>query len=124
MSALKPSPTTSIQRRPCDGCTACCEFLWVEEMDAPAGQPCRHQCREGCAIFGQPERPAVCNGFYCFYALGEPAVPLSPADCGVMVWVDSGEIRMRELEFAALEQPWVAHALEAWAGKPIVMERL
>ena len=112
------------QQRGCDGCTACCEYLWVEEMDSPAGQPCRHQCATGCGIFGMPARPPVCGGFLCLYARGEPEVPRSPADCGVLVWIDAGEIRFRELEPFALETPWVARALEAWSGKPIVLERL
>ena len=112
------------QQRSCDGCTACCEFLWVEEMDSPAGQPCRHQCDAGCAIFSHPERPRVCGGFLCLYARGNAQVPRSPRDCGVLVWMDGGEVRMRELEPFALETPWVAHALEAWAGHSIVLERL
>ncbi len=110
--------------RACDGCTACCEYLWVEELDSPAGQPCRHQCDVGCAIFTSPDRPRVCGGFLCLYARGESAVPASPAECGVLVWVDAGEIRFRELRPFALQEPWVERALETWSDKPKVLERL
>lgn len=110
-------------KRPCGDCQVCCWALWVEEMDSLAGDPCRHQCASGCAIFGQPERPPVCRGFWCAYASGNPDVPESPEASGVLVWVADGEIRMRELWPGALDADWVHDALAVWPHDRVLVER-
>lgn len=116
--------STPAGKRPCEQCQVCCWALWVEELDSPAGEPCRHQCATGCGIFGQPERPPVCRGFWCAYASDNPQVPERPDRCGVLVWVADGEIRMRELWPGALDADWVHAALEVWPHDRIVMERV
>ncbi|MCO5257970.1 MAG: hypothetical protein M9926_14560 [Lentimicrobium sp.] len=52
------------------GCAACCIFPSISSPipGMPAGKPAFVRCVQltddlKCAIFGKPERPAVCSGF-------------------------------------------------------------
>jgi Fe-S-cluster containining protein len=61
------SPTEPIRCRP--GCGACCTAPSISSAipGMPNGKPAGMRCvqldeRNGCRIFGRPERPAVCGG--------------------------------------------------------------
>ena len=49
--------------RKCDGCTVCCHVVGVRELNKPYFQDCKHQCKEGCAIYAQ--RPRSCHEYIC-----------------------------------------------------------
>ena len=78
------------QRRPCDGCVACCVITHVRETLSPAFEPCRHLAasvpenngRRGCGVY--EIRPLVCEQFLCEWALGNAPEWMKPSDCGVM----------------------------------------
>mgnify|MGYP007125367673 FL=1 len=63
----------------CDGCTLCCKFMKVEELNKAGNVWCEH-CRigEGCKIYA--ERPASCQVYECVWlktqALDKP-IPLA-----------------------------------------------
>jgi hypothetical protein len=35
------------------------------DLHKPAGVPCRHLAAKGCTIYGKPEWPRVCRGYFC-----------------------------------------------------------
>ena len=52
------------------GCGACCVVISISSAipgmpkGKPAGVPCIHLSSDGlCALFGKPERPAICSAF-------------------------------------------------------------
>jgi len=48
----------------CGTCMMCCKVLHIKELEKPAGVWCRHAvARKGCGIY--PERPPICQDFYC-----------------------------------------------------------
>lgn len=50
----------------CDGCTACCKFMKVRELEKPAHTWCQH-CKigEGCGIYDT--RPESCRVYECVW---------------------------------------------------------
>ena len=51
--------------RECGGCTACCTYQAIPEVESAAGEPCQHECEAGCAIY--TARPSRCQGFACMW---------------------------------------------------------
>jgi hypothetical protein len=49
--------------RSCDGCTACCHVVGVNELGKPYHTDCRHQCPGGCSIY--EHRPLSCRAYLC-----------------------------------------------------------
>src|SRR5262245_5146826 len=66
MNLLRRGPSLAPHRnsatcRPVCGC--CCIAPSISALGKPAGERCRHLTEDlRCAIFGRPERPAVCSG--------------------------------------------------------------
>lgn len=65
-----------VPNRSCEGCTLCCKIVAVPALNKPRLQWCTHcEIGVGCKIFGHPERPSECAGYFCWYrqspALGE-----------------------------------------------------
>lgn len=54
--------------RSCDGCTACCTIMRVDELDKPAGKTCEHLVPGGCGIY--ESRPSGCRGWACIWRSG------------------------------------------------------
>ncbi len=55
--------------RPCNGCTACCTVLGVQEIGKPCGRPCTHAFADhGCARYDT--RPSGCRAYSCLWSLG------------------------------------------------------
>lgn len=50
----------------CDGCTICCKFMGVEELEKPRNLWCQH-CKigEGCTIY--ETRPESCRVYECVW---------------------------------------------------------
>lgn len=90
--------------RACDGCTVCCEFLAIEELDLEAGVPCPHQCAAGCAIYA--DRPQTCRGFACGWAAGMVPGPERPDLAGILIWMHGDDLHLRELRLGALNASW------------------
>jgi hypothetical protein len=58
------------KERQCGGCTLCCKLLGVAELSKPPGKWCKHcEVGKGCRIYGDPDRPEVCRGWYCGWRL-------------------------------------------------------
>lgn len=72
--------------QPCDGCTACCEVLGVEELKKAYYLPCGHCTAHGCGIY--EARPKSCQGFYCLYSEG--VTTDRPDQCGVLYFLTGG----------------------------------
>jgi hypothetical protein len=67
---------TLLPGRSCEGCTLCCKVVAVPTINKPRLEWCTHcAIGGGCKIFGQPERPAECADYFCWYrqsaSLGE-----------------------------------------------------
>lgn len=62
----------------CDGCTACCKFMKVRELDKPANTWCAHcSIGSGCQIYDT--RPESCQAYECVWLrtqrLDKPIAP-------------------------------------------------
>lgn len=60
--------------RTCGDCRMCCFAPPVEEpgyLEKPAGVECAHLCEDGCALYGTPVRPRVCERFACNWLRGD-----------------------------------------------------
>lgn len=68
----------------CDGCTACCDALEVDDiiLRKPAGVTCPHVCEVGCGI--HESRPQGCRGFDCVYLLSDDDISMRPDKTGVI----------------------------------------
>jgi len=75
-------------RRSCDGCTACCEVLGVEELKKQYYQPCSHCVNQGCGIYNI--RPRSCRNYYCLYLAGLTAG--RPDKYGVLYFLTRGTL--------------------------------
>lgn len=73
--------------QPCDGCTACCEVLGVEELRKGYYVPCEHCTAHGCGTY--ENRPKSCREFYCLYSTGLTAD--RPDQSGVMYFLSGGK---------------------------------
>jgi hypothetical protein len=53
--------------RSCNGCTACCTVMGIEELNKPLGVPCWELCKDGsgCSIYAS--KPPSCNEFECVW---------------------------------------------------------
>lgn len=73
----------------CGSCTVCCHVAEVKEgiVQKPACQNCPFQDR-GCKLFGQPQRPQVCQDFQCSWLRGYGDKNDRPDKSGVMVSVN------------------------------------
>jgi hypothetical protein len=63
---LDPLPD---ERRSCDGCTACCTVLAVDELRKPMRWACDQLACNGCRIYDA--RPKGCRDFDCLWLRGE-----------------------------------------------------
>jgi hypothetical protein len=80
--------------RSCDGCDVCCTVAGVPDMAKAPYEKCKYQCN-GCGIFGQEDRPQVCNSFECSWLRGFGGYGDRPDNIGVMFAInstDSGHI--------------------------------
>lgn len=94
----------NIASRPCNGCTACCTVLGVEELAKPAGVPCAHVEAARCGIYST--RPPSCREFYCSWRMGLG----TPEDRPDVLGIVFDEARKHVLEGKALL------AREVWPG--------
>ncbi|MCK4657911.1 MAG: SEC-C domain-containing protein [Phycisphaerae bacterium] len=80
--------TPRSNRRPCDGCTACCTALTINDPDLVLadGKPCPRLCASGCSIYGE-SMPETCKGYLCNYVLepGKLTVNERPDHVGAIV---------------------------------------
>lgn len=68
--------------RACDGCTACCELLEIEELSKPAFTRCQYQGEGKCTNY--KDRPSSCADWDCLWLHGYMPDRFSPQRCGVM----------------------------------------
>jgi Fe-S-cluster containining protein len=101
---LEKQVAKSIASRPCDGCTACCTVLGVEELAKPANVPCAHVEAARCGIYST--RPLSCQEFYCTWRMGLGTPEDRPDIRGIVF----DEARKNVLEGKALV------AREVWPG--------
>ena len=78
----------------CDGCTACCKILNIQELDKPANVWCRH-CKIGAGCGAYETRPESCRVYECVWLQsqrgGKPMAPeLRPDRSRVVVGVTNG----------------------------------
>ncbi len=78
----------------CRDCTLCCTIPEILSLEKPMYRPCGHLAGDGCGIFGQPQRPAVCLSFRCAYLAAREdnsadrhVIP-HPQDAGAYLAVD------------------------------------
>jgi len=87
-AAAAPAENTIHIQRQCDGCTACCEALIINDPDLvlPVDQPCPNLCGQGCSIHG-PDMPGTCSGYLCNYLVepGDFTVEDRPDHVGAIV---------------------------------------
>jgi hypothetical protein len=73
--------------RECGACDVCCVVFEIEvpSIAKPAGEPCRHLTKGGCAIYAA--RPDVCRHWLCGWRLiaGLPE-NWRPDLCGILVY--------------------------------------
>jgi len=114
--------------RECGGCTACCTALLIPEVPTLAGEHCRHECAEGCAVYAT--RPGRCRGFECAWIGGWGAKGSDRPDrIGWFGFIDrypelnvaagggsrqGTVIVVRETRQGALQEPRFAEALGDW----------
>ena len=122
MSAdLGPPPA-----RACDGCQACCVVLEVAELGKPAHTPCRQLLGSGCGIY--EDRPDICRGFACNWAMGDPWLPAEarPDRTGLIVWIGRTAagltVFVHHLRPGAADDPRIADALSRYRARWPVME--
>jgi len=114
--------------RQCEGCSACCYGLHIQELNKPTFQPCPHQCDAGCATYAQ--RPGSCRDFKCLWLLGHLAEEDRPDKLGVLFSVtvhpELGKVPMLiEVCDGALDQPKVRGAVKRLAAdRPVVLSSL
>jgi hypothetical protein len=73
--------------RECGACDACCVLFEITEpaIAKPAGVPCRHLTRQGCAIY--ENRPQMCRAWLCGWRL-IPGLPENwrPDLSGILIY--------------------------------------
>jgi hypothetical protein len=101
----------------CRTCTLCCTLPEIQSLKKPSYKPCHHLKDQGCGIFGQPERPAVCTTFQCAYlnarttdAETQNRIP-HPLDAGAYFNVDPGEKLIVLFVDPASPQQWKHSAI-------------
>jgi Fe-S-cluster containining protein len=107
-------------KRQCGSCTACCEALHITEpgIEKLAGEPCRHLCASGCAIYAG--RPEVCRAFTCEWLRGTGLKGDRPDKAGVILSLVKRQTEQGPAEFlvanevraGALEDKATRKALE------------
>lgn len=76
-------------RRECGDCVACCELLYVNDLQKPAGTSCKHCTSKGCGIYAT--RPAVCREWFCGWRrVAGLAEELRPDRSGILI-MDYGQ---------------------------------
>jgi len=105
--------------RACGSCTMCCWMLRIDELAKPEHSHCQH-CEEGagCTIYNA--RPEPCREFYCGYrALPFAGPHWFPPDCGMMIYPDAANSRLRVHVDPANPEAWRAEPyysdLKQWA---------
>jgi Fe-S-cluster containining protein len=70
-------------KRACDGCTACCTVMDVEDIKKPSGVKCAHCVTgQGCSIYDV--RPEACKIFYCLWLEEDEIADGRPDQIGVV----------------------------------------
>lgn len=112
---------TTVKKRNCGPCTACCRYMAVSELDPPkpAFQRCQHQRGRGCAIY--KERPQGCSYYSCAWLLGLGPRQARPDKLGVAFSAfESPQLgpymQAHELRKGALDKP-LARNLVALAAQ-------
>lgn len=54
--------------RECNGCSACCYGMTIEDADSPLNTSCQYQCSDGCIRY--ETRPEECRHFECLWRAG------------------------------------------------------
>ena len=72
-------------RRPCAGCTACCDHFDIEEIDKAAKQTCPLKAAFGCSVHATTDMPRVCSTYACAWAMGYGKPSDRPDLSGVIV---------------------------------------
>lgn len=82
------APTPAQPARHCDGCTACCTALIINDAQLvlAADARCPYECPTGCGIHG-PGQPESCRTYFCGYTLSRQPLTRSdrPDHCGAIV---------------------------------------
>jgi hypothetical protein len=85
-------PGVQVERQ-CGNCRVCCVVFELDDPDAgkSAGEPCRHLCSQGCAIYDH--RPQVCRAWHCVWRL-MPELPdhWRPDLSGILIYQIKNEI--------------------------------
>lgn len=109
--------------RPCDGCTACCYVLGIEELKKPPNALCPNMQAAGCGIY--ETRPASCSGFNCLWRLKQMSEKDRPDVLGVVFSPTKGpteftgevEVQAFEVEPDALSRPEVVAAAKKFVDR-------
>jgi hypothetical protein len=88
--------------RTCSGCDVCCTVAGVPELGKPAGTPCQYQ-GGGCALYGQPNRPLLCDRFKCSWLYGHGDESDRPDNIGAMFAINKTDTG--HFHFAVETQP-------------------
>ena len=89
--------------RECGTCAVCCTIPEIPEVPSAAGEPCKHLCPIGCAIY--TSRPQRCQDFRCLWLDGWGSISDQPNKIGWMVSIElKGILAVEESRQGALEQ--------------------
>lgn len=72
-------------RRPCSGCTACCDHFEIEEIEKQSKARCPLKKAGGCSVHATPDMPKVCATYACTWAMGYGRPSDRPDRSGVIV---------------------------------------
>lgn len=83
------APQTTVTRRECGSCVACCKANSVPELEKPADVWCKHcLVGKGCGIYSS--RPESCRIFDCTWLRGEMPIELTPRATHCVFWTPKG----------------------------------
>ncbi len=72
-------------KRPCAGCTACCDHFEIEEISKAAKQVCPLKASAGCSVHATPDMPKACSRYACAWVMGLGPLSDRPDLVGVIV---------------------------------------
>lgn len=114
-----------LQRR-CGSCTLCCRLLPVRELDKPANTRCRHQGRQGCAVYHRPGFPVSCEVWSCRWLVADDTEDMPRPDrCGWVIDIMPDAVRLRNNETGDIQeveivQIWVEPGCVALSDKRLI----